>query len=44
MAERPYTVLSCAMSLDGYVASAAMAPLPFSNEADFDRVDAVRAS
>ena len=44
MAERPYTVLSCAMSIDGYVASAAMAPLPFSNEADFDRVDAVRAS
>ena len=44
MAERPYTVLSCAMSLDGYIADAAMKPLPLSNAADFDRVDAVRAS
>ena len=44
MAERPYTVLSCAMSIDGYIASAAMKPLPLSNAADFDRVDAVRAS
>ena len=42
--ERPYTVLSCAMSIDGYIASAAMKPLPLSNAADFDRVDAVRAS
>jgi 5-amino-6-(5-phosphoribosylamino)uracil reductase len=44
VAERPYTVLSCAMSIDGYVASAARKPLPLSNAADFDRVDAVRAS
>jgi 5-amino-6-(5-phosphoribosylamino)uracil reductase len=44
MAERPYTVLSCAMSIDGYIASAAMNPLPLSNAADFDRVDAVRAT
>ena len=44
MAERPYTVLSCAMSIDGYIASAAGKPLPLSNEADFDRVDAVRAT
>jgi 5-amino-6-(5-phosphoribosylamino)uracil reductase len=43
VAERPYTVLSCAMSIDGYLASAAMEPLPLSNAADFDRVDAVRA-
>ena len=43
MAERPYTVLSCAMSIDGYLASAAREPLPLSNAADFDRVDAVRA-
>jgi 5-amino-6-(5-phosphoribosylamino)uracil reductase len=43
MAERPYTVLSCAMSIDGYIASAAMKPLPLSNAADLDRVDAVRA-
>jgi 5-amino-6-(5-phosphoribosylamino)uracil reductase len=32
------------MSIDGYLASAAMKPLPLSNAADFDRVDAVRAS
>ncbi len=44
MAERPYTVLSCAMSIDGYIADAAMKPLPLSNAADFDRVDAVRAT
>jgi len=44
MAERPYTVLSCAMSIDGYIASATMKPLPLSNAADLDRVDAVRAS
>jgi 5-amino-6-(5-phosphoribosylamino)uracil reductase len=42
--ERPYTVLSCAMSIDGYIASAARKPLPLSNAEDFDRVDAVRAS
>jgi 5-amino-6-(5-phosphoribosylamino)uracil reductase len=42
--ERPYTVLSCAMSIDGYIASAARKPLPLSNAADFDRVDAVRAT
>jgi 5-amino-6-(5-phosphoribosylamino)uracil reductase len=42
--ERPYTVLSCAMSIDGYIASSTRKPLPFSNAADFDRVDAVRAS
>jgi 5-amino-6-(5-phosphoribosylamino)uracil reductase len=44
VAERPYTVLSCAMSIDGYIASAAGRPLPLSNAADFDRVDAVRAT
>ena len=32
------------MSIDGYIASAAMKPLPLSNAADLDRVDAVRAS
>jgi 5-amino-6-(5-phosphoribosylamino)uracil reductase len=42
--DRPYTVLSCAMSIDGYIAGAAMKPLPLSNAADFDRVDAVRAA
>ena len=44
MDERPYTVLSCAMSIDGYIASPAGKPLALSNAADFDRVDAVRAT
>ena len=44
MADRPYTVLSCGISLDGYLDSPTALRLPLSNEADFDRVDAVRAS
>ena len=44
MLDRPYTVLSCALSIDGYLASAAPRRLALSNDADFDRVDAVRAS
>jgi 5-amino-6-(5-phosphoribosylamino)uracil reductase len=44
MPERPYTLLSCGMSIDGYLGSAAPRRLELSNEADFDRVDAVRAS
>ena len=44
MADRPYTLLSCGMSIDGYLDSATVKRLPLSNEADFDRVDAVRAS
>jgi 5-amino-6-(5-phosphoribosylamino)uracil reductase len=44
MADRPYTLLSCSMSIDGYLDSATTARLPLSNDADFDRVDAVRAS
>ena len=43
MADRPYTLLSCSMSLDGYLDSAKVKRLPLSNDADFDRVDAVRA-
>lgn len=43
MPERPYTVLSCGMSLDGYIDSPSVTRLPLSNAADFDRVDAVRA-
>jgi 5-amino-6-(5-phosphoribosylamino)uracil reductase len=43
MRERPYTLLSCCVSIDGYIGSAA-SRLLLSNEADFDRVDAVRAS
>jgi 5-amino-6-(5-phosphoribosylamino)uracil reductase len=42
--DRPYTLLSCGMSIDGYLDSATEHRLTLSNEADFDRVDAVRAS
>jgi 5-amino-6-(5-phosphoribosylamino)uracil reductase len=42
--DRPYTLLSCALSIDGYLGSATPRPLELSNDADFDRVDAVRAS
>lgn len=44
MSSRPYTLLSCGMSIDGYLAAATPCRLALSNEADFDRVDAVRAS
>jgi riboflavin-specific deaminase-like protein len=44
MAERPYTLLSCGISIDGYLDSATRTRLALSNEADFDRVDAVRAA
>ena len=43
MADRPYTLLSCSMSLDGYLDGASDRRLILSNEADLDRVDAVRA-
>jgi riboflavin-specific deaminase-like protein len=43
MPERPYTLLSCCVSIDGYISGAA-SRLLLSNDADFDRVDAVRAS
>ncbi len=43
MPELPSTVLSCAMSLDGYLDDAADQRLVLSNDADLDRVDAVRA-
>jgi 5-amino-6-(5-phosphoribosylamino)uracil reductase len=41
--ERPYTVLSCGISLDGYLDDAGDRRLLLSNDADFDRVDDVRA-
>jgi 5-amino-6-(5-phosphoribosylamino)uracil reductase len=44
MLDRPYTLLSCALSLDGYLGSATPRRLELSNDADFDRVDALRAS
>jgi 5-amino-6-(5-phosphoribosylamino)uracil reductase len=43
VAERPYTLLSCGMSIDGYVDNATDDRLLLSNDADFDRVDDVRA-
>ena len=43
MADRPYTLLSCCISLDGYLDSSTATRLALSNEADLDRVDAVRA-
>ena len=39
----PYTLLSCSMSLDGYLDDASERRLLLSNGADFDRIDAVRA-
>ena len=44
MADRPYTLLSCGMSIDGYLDNASVQRLRLSNDADFDRVDAVRAT
>jgi 5-amino-6-(5-phosphoribosylamino)uracil reductase len=44
MADRPYTILSCGVSLDGYLDNAHRSRLILSNDADLDRVDAVRAS
>ena len=44
MAERPYTLLSCGISIDGYLDSVTRTRLALSNDADFDRVDAVRAT
>jgi 5-amino-6-(5-phosphoribosylamino)uracil reductase len=43
MDERPYTLLSCGISLDGYLDDASERRLLLSNDEDFDRVDEVRA-
>ncbi|MCW2736117.1 dihydrofolate reductase family protein [Nocardioides sp.] len=43
MPERPYTILSCSISLDGYLGSGTDERLVLSNEADLDRVDRVRS-
>ena len=40
---RPYTLLSCGISLDGYLDDASEQRLLLSNDEDFDRVDQVRA-
>jgi 5-amino-6-(5-phosphoribosylamino)uracil reductase len=42
--DRPYTLLSCATSIDGYIDDVSDRRLVLSNAADLDRVDAVRAS
>ena len=41
---RPYVVLSCGMSIDGYLDSPSPQRLLLSNDDDFDRVDAERAA
>lgn len=43
MTTRPYVILSAAMSVDGYLDDTSPDRLRLSNEADFDRVDQVRA-
>jgi 5-amino-6-(5-phosphoribosylamino)uracil reductase len=44
VAERPYTLLSCGISIDGYLDGVSETRLLLSNDADLDRVDAVRAA
>lgn len=43
MSERPYVLISCAMSVDGYIDDGSDERLLLSNDEDFDRVDEVRA-
>ncbi|WP_406045610.1 dihydrofolate reductase family protein [Micromonospora sp. NBC_00898] len=43
MTGRPYVLLSCAMSIDGYIDDASAERLLLSNADDLDRIDAVRA-
>jgi len=43
MPDRPYILLSCGMSIDGYLDTATDERLVLSNDADLDRVDGVRA-
>ena len=44
MADRPYVVLSAAMSADGYIDDASGQDLELSDAADWDRVDELRAA
>ncbi|MCW3844977.1 dihydrofolate reductase family protein [Micromonospora yasonensis] len=44
MSTRPYVLLSCAMSIDGYIDDASADRLLLSNDSDLDRVDEVRAA
>ncbi|WP_091552960.1 RibD family protein [Micromonospora pattaloongensis] len=43
MSDRPYVLLSCAMSMDGYIDDATGQRLMLSNSDDLDRIDEVRA-
>jgi 5-amino-6-(5-phosphoribosylamino)uracil reductase len=43
VASRPYVLLSCAVSIDGYLDDTTGRRLVLSNDEDLDRVDAVRA-
>jgi len=43
MIERPYVLLSCAVSIDGYIDDTGPERLLLSNSEDLDRVDEVRA-
>jgi 5-amino-6-(5-phosphoribosylamino)uracil reductase len=43
VSERPYVLLSCAMSVDGYIDDTSSDRLLLSNKADIDRVDSLRA-
>ncbi|KAA1423317.1 deaminase [Mumia zhuanghuii] len=43
MPDLPYTILSCAITLDGYLDDTSDRPLHLSGPADLDRVDGVRA-
>jgi 5-amino-6-(5-phosphoribosylamino)uracil reductase len=43
MTDRPYVVLSCAISLDGFLDTAGRGRLVLSNAADLERVDRLRA-
>jgi len=43
VAERPYTLLSCSMSIDGFIDGTTESRLLLSNDQDFDRVDEERA-
>jgi 5-amino-6-(5-phosphoribosylamino)uracil reductase len=43
VADRPYTLLSCSMSIDGFIDGTSESRLLLSNDLDFDRVDRVRA-
>ena len=44
MADRPYTIVSCAVSLDGYLDDTAMDRLILSGPEDLDEVDDLRAA